>query len=198
MSARCEMRDASQCHCVHWICLRWVCGGTNLVFVFLCFVFSVYAFRLFMWSWICFRSYHDHNNIINNFNCFMFSFAMAAVLISFLVVVAFFLLLLYIVHRRQFRVFILVWWCVVFFPFARTILSERFLRFIVVLDRISLSRNIINQFYLYKPYFENIRSCINCVLLAVPISNWTECVFYALHFVDLYETFCYIRLHLKV
>lgn len=54
--------------------------------------------------------------------------------------------------------------CVAFlFSLHYFVLFRFTLLYRIVLDRISLSRNIINQFYLYKPYFENIRSCINCL-----------------------------------
>lgn len=148
-----------------------VCGGR---------IFGVCV--SFRWSWICFRSYHDHNNIINNFNCFMFSFAMAAVLISFRSA-KFFVCLVLLFKDDNFAsyfrwwqrflhiiffspaLFVIVVAVFVFFSLFFVFFSSSsslpvLLCFIAVLDRISLSRNIINQFYLYKPYFQNIRSCV--------------------------------------
>lgn len=201
------------------------------------------------WSWICFWSYHDHNNIINNFNCFMFTFVMASVphivwdaviprcimvwtddeFASYFLAVAWFhSLVSFFIHAFPLCVCMCFFFCCCFcLLHATSLFASHWLCVLsLFLDRISLSRNLINQFYLYKPYFQNIHSCAKimlsfshscppflfqslcfsfglcvyvCALLTAPISNWTECVFYALHFVDLYETFCtmeiYIRLH---
>lgn len=177
----------------------------------LCMVYTECMFcMLLSCLWICFHSYHDHNNIINNFNCFMFSCAMAVVLISFLVCY-----FLYYCSKTTISRLIFGDGCRVYFfcahslsPLSRSLplfvrflrvvlFHSRFLYFIAILDRISLSRNVINQFYLYKTLFSKYPCLYKCcVLLTLPISNWTECVFYALHFVDLYETFCTMKIYI--